>query len=93
MFSVEIHLRFVCPNCQQQIKRRFLDYLTSRTTHCPHCNAKIVHLARGQTTEADAVQMTDIKNLIESLELNWGSLVNETMSMESKQWGDTSPQL
>ena len=91
MFSVEIHLRFACPNCQQQLKRRFLDYLTSRTTHCTHCVTKIVHLARGQTTEADAVQMADIQNLIDNLEQNWGSLVNEVLSMESKQWGDQAP--
>ena len=92
MFSVEIHLRFVCPKCQQQLKRRFLEYLTSRTTHCSHCNTKIVHLARGQTTGSDAVQMDEIKHLIQNLEQNWGSLVNETLSMESKKWGELGPQ-
>ena len=50
-----------------------------------------MHLARGQTTEADAVQMADIQNLIDNLEQNWGSLVNEVLSMESKQWGDQAP--
>ena len=93
MFSVEIHLRFACPSCKQQLKRRFLDYLTSRTTHCQHCHAKIVHLARGQTSESDAVEMNAIQNFIENLEQNWGSLVNETLSMESKKWGESGPPL
>ncbi len=88
MFSVEIMIRLQCANCQFQIKRRFLDYLRSRTTRCPSCNVKMVHLARGQTPAAAHVEMEEIRRVIERLEGDWGCLVNEYLTHESKGWWD-----
>jgi hypothetical protein len=75
------------------LKRRFLDYLTSRTSNCPNCGAKLVHLARGQTTHKDQIDMDEIQKIIESLEDNWGGLVNEVMMLESKDWTQGGPGL
>ena len=91
MFSVEIMLKTQCANCGFLIKRRFLEYLNSRTTHCPSCNVKMVHLARGQTPRASSVSMDEIKRVVERLEGDWGCLVNEYLTHESKDWGNEEP--
>ncbi len=93
MFSVEIYMFFPCAACGFQIKRRFLDYLTSRTTRCPNCNVKMVHLARGKTPGNIAVDMERIRTIVERLEGDWGCLVNEYLLHESKEWGQDEPGL
>jgi hypothetical protein len=37
--------------------------------------------------------MTEIQRLIDGLEQNWGSLVNEVLNMESKKWSEQGPDL
>lgn len=83
VFSVEVYLRLSCPSCQKAVKRRVLDYLTTRTSHCPHCSGKMVHLARGQTTQRTQLDLTQLKAFIEELESQWTGLVNESLTMES----------
>ena len=86
MFNVEVHYRLACARCGHQIKRRFLDYLSSRTTSCPNCNVKMVHLARGQSGKSN-VDMDEIRRVVEQLEGDWSSLVNEWLTSESNAWG------
>ncbi len=93
MFSVEILIHFHCPHCSYQIKRRFLDYLSSRTTRCPSCQVKLVHLARGETPSRDTVEMDEIRRAIERLEGDWGCLVNEYLTHQSREWGKDEPGL
>ncbi|MCA9796716.1 MAG: hypothetical protein AB7S38_08690 [Vulcanimicrobiota bacterium] len=93
MFSVEIMIKIDCANCGFHIKRRFLDYLSSRTTRCPSCNVKMIHLARGQTPGQGHVEMDEIRRIIERLEGDWGCLVNEYLTHESKNWGSEEPGL
>jgi len=93
VFSVEVYLRLKCPHCQQGLKRRFLDYLTSRTSSCPNCQAKLVHLARGQTSHKEQIDMKEIQRVVESLESSWGGLVNELLTLESKDWSQGGPGL
>ncbi len=83
IFSVEIYLKLGCPACSHTLKRRFVDYLTTRASHCPRCSTKMVHLARGQTTQDKKFEMTAMKDFIEELESQWSSLVNESIVMES----------
>lgn len=86
-----IHLH--CVNCGYRIKRRFLEYLTSRTTRCPSCNVKMVHFARGQTPGEAAVGMDEIRRIVERLEGDWGCVLNEYLTHESKDWGSEEPGL
>lgn len=93
MFSVEIMFKLQCANCGFRIKRRFVDYLSSRTTTCPSCGVKMVHLARAQTLGASAVELEELKRMMERLEGDWGSLVNEYMTHESRRWSNEEPGL
>lgn len=88
MFSVEVHLRLRCPNCGYQVKRRFLDFLGSRTTTCPGCNTKMVHLARGQNVGRNNVDLEEIRKFMENVESSWSHVINEHMTHESRRlWG------
>ncbi len=93
MFSVEIQIRFTCKNCGQSVKRRFLDYLSSRTTVCPSCGVKMVHLARGQTGHGESVDLDDLGSKIDRLEGDWGALVNEFLYHQTDRWTDDDPDL
>ncbi|MBI3929469.1 MAG: hypothetical protein HY319_28245 [Armatimonadetes bacterium] len=93
MFSVEIYMHFPCARCGYAIKRRFLDYLASRTTRCPNCSVKMVHIARGQTPASAHVDMDTISTMVERLEGDWGSLVNEYLTHESRGWDAEEPGL
>lgn len=93
MFSVEIYLRLECPNCHQAFKRRFLDYLSSRTSHCHNCNTKVVHLARAQDVKDRSFELTRLSEFINSLEQNWSGLVNESLTVESKDWSQGGPDI
>lgn len=93
MFSVEIQIRFSCKNCSQPVKRRFLDYLSTRTTVCPSCGVKMVHFARGQTGEGASVDMNDLGEKIGRLEGDWGALVNEYLYHQTNRWSDEDPDL
>lgn len=61
-----------------------LDYLTTRASSCSNCHAKIVHLARGQTTQNTQYDLNKLKEFIGELETQWTALVNESLMMESK---------
>ena len=93
MFSVEVYLRLQCPACDHTIKRRFLDYLTSRTTLCPNCNVKVVHLSRGQLSDKSNVDVKQLQAFVEQLEGAWSTVVNESLILESKDWSEGGPQL
>ena len=79
VFSVEIYLRLPCPGCGDVVKRRVVDYLTNRTSSCPNCSAKMVHLARGKTTKDTRLDLDQLKDFIGE----WTALVNESLMMES----------
>lgn len=83
-FSVEVYLRLPCPSCGELVKRRMLDYLTTRASSCTNCNAKMVHLARGRTTKNTQLDLDQLKEFIGELEIQWTALVNESLMMESK---------
>ncbi|MCW5867262.1 MAG: hypothetical protein KIS61_08345 [Candidatus Eremiobacteraeota bacterium] len=83
VFSVEIYLRLRCPGCGNVVKRRVVDYLTTRTSNCPNCSAKMVHLARGRTTKNTQLDLNQLKEFIGELEGQWTALVNESLMMES----------
>lgn len=83
VFSVEIYLRLRCPGCANVFKRRVGDYLTTRTSNCPNCTAKMVHLARGRTTKDTRLDLNQLKDFIGELEGQWTALVNESLMMES----------
>lgn len=91
MFSVEIHLRFECPHCHKHFKRRFLDYLASRTSHCTHCHTKVVHLARAQDVRERNFELERLQQFTATLEQSWTALVNESLSVESKDWDESFP--
>jgi DNA-directed RNA polymerase subunit RPC12/RpoP len=93
LFSVEIQIRFTCKNCSQQVKRRFLDYLSTRTTVCPHCGVKMVHFARGQTGAGESVDLKELGDKIERLEGDWGALVNEYLYHQTNRWSEDDPDL
>lgn len=87
MFDVEVHLRIRCQQCGYLVKRRFLELLGSRQTRCPGCNAKMVHLARGQG-ERDKVELDEIRKFVETVESSWSLLVNEHLIHDSRRlWG------
>ena len=65
------------------VKRRVVDYLTNRTSSCPNCSAKMVHLARGKTTKDTRLDLDQLKDFIGELEGQWTALVNESLMMES----------
>lgn len=83
VFSVEIYLRLACPACTQTLKRRLVDYLTTRASLCGNCGAKMVHLARGRTSQNTQLDLDQLKSFINELEGQWTSLVNESLMMES----------
>ena len=83
VFSVEIYLRLRCPACSAVVKRRFMEYLATRTSSCQQCSAKMVHLARGQTTEKATMDLAHLQDFIGELETQWSALVNESLMMES----------
>ena len=83
VFSVEIYLRLPCPSCVNVVKRRLVEYLTTRTSNCPSCSAKMVHLARGRTTKDTRLDLNQLKEFIGELEGQWTALVNESLMMES----------
>ena len=83
VFSVEIYLRLPCPSCGNVVKRRLVEYLTTRTSNCPNCSAKMVHLARGRTTKNTQLDLNQLKEFIGELEGQWTALVNESLMMES----------
>jgi len=83
VFSVELYLRLRCPGCGNVVKRRVVDYLTTRTSNCPTCSAKMVHLARGRTTKDTKLDLNQLKGFIGELEGQWTALVNESLMMES----------
>ncbi|ODT62408.1 hypothetical protein ABS71_15765 [bacterium SCN 62-11] len=83
VFSVEIYLRLPCPGCGDVVKRRVVDYLTNRTSSCPNCSAKMVHLARGKTTKDTRLDLDQLKDFIGELEGQGTALVNESLMMES----------
>lgn len=93
MFSVEIQIRFHCKNCTQPVKRRFLDYLSTRTTVCPSCGVKMVHFARGQTGHGEAMDLDDLGDKIGRLEGDWGALVNEFLYHQADGWKEGDPDL
>lgn len=85
LFSVEIYLRLACPACSNTVKRRLVDYLTTRASKCQSCGAKMVHLARGRTTQNNQLDLDQLKSFIGELEGQWTSLVNESLMMESSE--------
>lgn len=87
-FSVEVYLRLACPACGQAFKRRVVDYLSTRSSSCAGCGAKMVHLARGTTTSPDdgGMDLGALQKFMEQLEGEWTSLVNETLTMDSKRF-------
>lgn len=85
VFSVEIYLRLNCPACGQTVKRRVVDYLTTRASQCQSCGAKMVHLARGRTSQNTGLDLEKLKSFIGELEGQWTSLVNESLTMESSE--------
>lgn len=93
MFSVEIQIRFACKNCGHPVKRRFLEYLSTRTTVCPNCGVKMVHLARGQTGHGDSVDLNELGQKIDRLEGDWGALVNEYLYHQTNRWTEDDPDL
>jgi DNA-directed RNA polymerase subunit RPC12/RpoP len=93
LFSVEIQIRFTCKNCSQPVKRRFLDYLSTRTTVCPNCGVKMVHFARGQTGRGESVNLSELGDKIDRLEGDWGALVNEYLYHQTDRWTDDDPSL
>lgn len=93
MFSVEIQIRFTCKNCGHPVKRRFLEYLSTRMTVCPSCGVKMVHLARGQTGHGDSVDLNELGQKIDRLEGDWGALVNEYLYHQTNRWTEDDPDL
>lgn len=93
MFSVEIKIHFLCRNCAHPIKRRFLDYLSSRTTLCSNCGVKMIHFARGQTGVGESVAVGELASKIERLEGDWGALINEYLYHQTMEWGEDDPSL
>lgn len=93
MFSVEIQIRFPCKHCQHPVKRRFLDYLSSRTTVCSHCGVKMVHFARGQTGHGERVDLQELAQKIDRLEGDWGALINEYLYHHTSAWSEDDPSL
>ncbi|MBT9588118.1 hypothetical protein IV102_32575 [bacterium] len=83
VFSVEVYLRLRCPACGEMVKRRMLDYLTTRASNCQNCSAKMVHLARGRTTKDTQLDLNQLKEFMGELENQWTALVNESLMMES----------
>jgi len=57
--------------------------LTTRSSTCPHCSAKLVHLARGRTSSNQNMDLDQLKAFMEELEGQWTGLVNETLVMQS----------
>lgn len=86
LFSVEIYLRLSCPACGAVVKRRIVDYLTTRISNCPGCQGKMVHLARGRTTKNTSLDLLQLKSFIGELEAQWSALVNESLMMESSDF-------
>jgi transcription elongation factor Elf1 len=93
VFSVEIKIQFTCKACGHHIKRRFLSYLSHRTTVCPNCGLKMVHFARGQTGHGETVDLSVLADKIERLEGDWGALVNEFLYHQTDGWSDEDPDL
>lgn len=83
-FSVEIYLKFGCPGCGHTLKRRFLEYLSNRESHCPRCSGKMVHLTRAKTTNEKKFEMSALRDFIDELEGQWSTLVNESLMMDSR---------
>lgn len=67
--------------------------MTSRTSICPQCNVKVVHLPRVQGSDDSAMDLNKIQSFIEQLEESWGAVVNEEFMLESKDWTEGSPGL
>lgn len=67
--------------------------MTSRTSICPQCKVKVVHLPRVQGSDNSAIDLNKIQAFIEQLEDSWGAVVNEEFMLESKDWTEGSPGL